>query len=499
LSLVSQGRAIADRYPLDYGEAPLVDQALRLASGRNIYRADLSAPPYTVANYPPVYVAALAPLTTGFGPSFAPGRLVSALCAWAAAACLGLILFTHSRDGLAAVAALTFLAVPHVTFWSSLVRIDLLALALSLAALSLLVRWPAARWSLVAAILLLVAAIYTRQSYALAAPLAALVWLRTETGGWRRPLGLAAGVGSLVLALFFLIEALTHGGFSYNTVTANVNEFHPSVVKQHLSRFGVVALVLAGLGGASLLVTRRRNPLFALAAPYAVGAVLSALTIGKVGSNVNYFLELCAASSLAAEIVVVWSRRHVRAHVLRALLLALLALQAGRFMRITFSDYVGILTARRAEGSELRRMEAMVAEADGPVLADEHMGLITLQGRPLYLQPFEVTQLAKAGVWDQTPLLASIHQQQFPLILIDDRPWSLVRWTPEMLSAIEKDYRLTERLAGARVYRPAARAPTAAKGRARRRSSPATRIPRPTKTSSSREGRTRSDEERKEG
>src|SRR5438876_9994676 len=150
LGLVYQGRAIADRYPLDYGEAPLVDQALRLASGRNIYRADLSAPPYTVANYPPVYVAALAPLTKWFGPSFAPGRLISSLCAWAAAACLGLILFTHSRDGLAAaVTALTFLAVPYVTFWSSLVRIDLLALALSLGALFLLVRWPAARWSLV--------------------------------------------------------------------------------------------------------------------------------------------------------------------------------------------------------------------------------------------------------------------------------------------------------------------------------------------------------------
>ena len=74
-------------------------------------------------------------------------------------------------------------------------------------------------------------------------------------------------------------------------------------------------------GGASLLLTRRRSPLFALAAPYALGAVLSALTIGKVGSNVNYLLELCAASSLAGGIVVAWSRQHVSAHVLRALYL----------------------------------------------------------------------------------------------------------------------------------------------------------------------------------
>jgi hypothetical protein len=67
---------------------------------------------------------------------------------------------------------LTFLAVPFVVHWSSLDRVDMLGLALSWGGLYALVRRPDRRGVILAA-LLLVAAVYTRQTYALAAPLAA--------------------------------------------------------------------------------------------------------------------------------------------------------------------------------------------------------------------------------------------------------------------------------------------------------------------------------------
>jgi hypothetical protein len=107
-------------------------------------------------------------------------------------------------------------------------------------------------------------------------------------------------------------------------------------------------------------------------------------------------------------------------------------------------------------------LEKLVADANGPVLADEYMGLSLLAGRPLYLQPFEVTQLAWAGVWDQAPLLESIHAQAFSLILIYDRPWYTERWTAEMLAAIESDYQLSALVADTKVYRPFNRTPEAA-------------------------------------
>lgn len=451
-----QALSLGFRYPLDYGESPLADQAVRLAAGDNIYRPDLSSPPYTISNYPPLYMAVLAPFAALLGPGFAVGRLVSIVGAWVAAACLAAMVYASSRDRLAAmVSAAVFLGLPYVMHWSGFMRVDLLALSLSLAALALLARWPAERWSLWTAGLLLVAAIYTRQSYALAAPLAAFIWLLTRSRhGWRRALALAALAGGLTLALFLVLQFATGGGFYFNIVTANVNAYEPDILHDNVERLVGLAWPLLLLGAASLVLLWRWNPLYALAAPYLLGSALSALTIGKVGSNVNYLLELCAALSLAAGIVLVWLRQHVRSFALTGALLALLATQSLLSMRVALDDYAIALSERLFQGSELRQLETLVRAAERPVLADEYMGLSTLTGHRLYLQPFETTQLAVAGVWDQSPLLASIAAQAFDLILIYDVPWYVTRWTPEMLATIEDNYRLTARLANVRVYKP---------------------------------------------
>ena len=440
-------------YPLDYGEAPLVDQAMRLAAGQNIYRPDITTPPYTIANYPPLYVLALTPFVALFGPSFLVGRAISTLCALATAVFLAGIIHSQTQDRLAAaVTGLIFLAVPYVTHWSGLVRIDLLALALSTAALYLLARRPAEKREIAAAALLLLAAIYTRQSYALAAPLAAFVWLWTHDR--RRALRLAAITGGAALLLFLVLNVVTGGGFFFNVVTANVNEFGLERLAHNLRRLRDATPVLLILGGAFLILAPGRRPAWPLLVPYLIGASLSALTIGKIGSNVNYFLELSAALSLVAGAFIAWSARRPWP---RAVLLALLAVQTGWLIEKTFEEFVDPLAARRSVTADITDMARLVEEVEGPVLADEYMGLITLHGRPLTIQPFEVTQLAWAGLWDQTIFVESINNQDFPLVLVyhhPNFPLHEERWTEEMLLAIERRYNLANVLADTYVYRP---------------------------------------------
>jgi len=450
--------AVFHQYPLDYGEAPLVDQAMRLAAGQSIYRPGISSPPYTIANYPPLYPLSLAPFVKLFGPSFLAGRLISILCALASAAFLALIIYTPSQDRIAAITTgLLFLAIPYVVGWSSLLRVDMLALALSTAGLYVVARWPTTRRGLVVSALLLVAAIYTRQSYALAAPLAAFVWLWTHDR--RQALGLAALVGGLSLLLFLVLNVLTRGGFLFNIVTANVNEFDIERVQHKWRELRQAAPILLVLGGAFLFLAPRRVRTWPLLAPYLIGACLSAVTIGKIGSNVNYLLELSAALSLVAGAFVAWNREH---HWLRAALLVLLALQTGLLMQATLRGPVEglkwrVLPARDPDDRDFENLDWVIKSADGPMLADEFMGLMTLQNKPLYIQPFEVTQLAHAGVWDQTPLLESIRRQEFPAILIHHSmgyPVYQERWTPEMLLAITQNYAPTDLWAETIVYRP---------------------------------------------
>ena len=444
--------AVSHPYSLDYGEAPLVDHAMHLASGENIYRTDLSTPPYTISNYPPLYIALLAIGVKLFGPAgtFFFGRMISVLCTWAASIFLMLIVYRTTRDRVAGLSAgLVFLAFPFVVFWSPLLRIDMLALALSLGGLCLLIWRPVSSRGLLPVALLLVAAIYTRQSYGLAAPLAAFVWLVVRD--WRQALRLALLVGGLGAVLFLILNTLTHGGFFFNIVTANVNEFKMDLLKYNWDQLRKAALIPLWIAGFSLVLIPRWNPLWALAAPYLIGATLSAATIGKIGSNVNYLLELCAAVGLAAGTVIAWSRVHLSFYSLRAVVLVLLAFGVGRMVR-ALQDFTGDLRERRAATNQLSQLESFVAETPGPILADEYMGMLTLQGRPLFIQPFEVTQLALAGKWDQDILIDQINNKEFASIILYDRPWLNERWTPEMLSAINKSYRLVDIIAENRVY-----------------------------------------------
>jgi peptidoglycan LD-endopeptidase LytH len=128
-------------------------------------------------------------------------------------------------------------------------------------------------------------------------------------------------------------------------------------------------------------------------------------------------------------------------------------LAVGRMLHVTLQDYTWDLRERRAAISELSQLETLVAETPGSILADEYMGMLTLQGRPLLIQPFEVTQLARGGKWDQTPLLESIHKKEFAAIILYDRPWVNERWTPEMLSAIGLSYRLVDVVAENKIYK----------------------------------------------
>jgi len=448
--------ALSFPYPLNYGEGPLLDQAVRILDLQNIYPADLSEPPFTISNYPPLFVLVQAPLVWLFGPEYWYGRAISLAGAVATAVFIALTLHVLTRDRIASVASgLSFLAVPYVVQWSSFSRVDLLGLALSWAGLYLVVRQPDRRRYLIAAALLMVAAIYTRQTYALAAPLASLAWLLSRRQ-LREALTLAAVVGGVSLVILGALSAMTGGGFFFHTVTSNVNEFRWEQVTFYLSGLiGLLPVMLAG--GVAFLVLSLRSRVESrwLVGPYLLGAVATALLIGKVGSDVNYLLELCAALALAVGALLA---RYAKRPAPRAAMLLVLAVQMVLMVQTSQLYYAGLKENIVARKDEISRLEEIVDGSEGPVLADEYMGLLPLEGRRIYLQPFEMTQLAREERWDQDPLLRDIRQTRFSAILIFEPPgarWLVEdRWTEEMLEQIEAHYEPEDTFALTRVYLP---------------------------------------------
>ncbi len=447
--------ALAFPYPLNYGEGPLLDQSVRLAQFQNIYRTDLGGPPYVVANYPPLFMLAQVPFVWLFGPALWYGRLISLISVACVALFVGLTLHTLTRDRIAALAgALIFPAMPYVVRWSSLSRVDSLGLALSWAGLFVVARWPERRWSVFASALLLVAAVYTRQTYMLAAPLAAFVWLVAQ-GQRRRALQTAAIAGGAGLILFAVLNISTGDGFFLNTVTANLNDFRWERVG--LNAIGALLacpLLLLGSLAFLLLTPRKGNSAWWLVAPYLLTSIPSAVLVGKVGSDVNYLLELSAALGLATGAFIALQRGRPR---LRVALIALLALQ---MLALAQSSRVpaGLQNYVIDQRAEVAQLSKMVADADGPVLTDDYMGLLPERGKRIYLQPFEMTQLSRDGDWNQRPFVEDIAREKFPLIMIWSPPFAREikqdRWTPRMLEEIHAHYERTDRIADMVIYRP---------------------------------------------
>jgi hypothetical protein len=464
--------SLAFPYDLNYGEAQIADQARRAMTGHPQYKSNLNLPPYVIANYGPIY-----PLLVGAVgavsrvPLMQAGRAVSLLAALLVAALVGA--FSSSLAGprsAGILSAALFLCNLYVLVWAPLARVDMLGLALSLAGLWLVYRRWRSRLYLGMAVLCLVAATYTRQSYLLAAPLAAAAWLwhndRRKCIGFVAVFVVAAGT------IFAGLDFLTRGGFYLNTVWVYLRASY--VPGQVLAQGWALLLVwplgiaLAGIAIADALRPvanstgrakgEHRSPAFVRFGllPYTVAAVLAALTVGKVGSDVNYLLELVAALSIWAGLSLTWwsKRRRLTRSVASALLVAQVALSL-----VLAWKAVGVnLVTQWRHLADYDRVFAEVRAVTpfGPVLADAHLGMVVRAGQPLYFQPFDYSRLAASGAWDPAPLVAQIRARRFPLILLDSRGTATFdeRWPPEVVAAIDQSYVPVEQVQRLTVYEP---------------------------------------------
>jgi hypothetical protein len=181
-----------------------------------------------------------------------------------------------------------------------------------------------------------------------------------------------------------------------------------------------------------------------LAAPYFFCALISAVTIGKIGSDVNYLLELTAAVCFATALAL----GSLKQTVLKLILLTAVTLQIfllGSSAQPRFRYRIEAFAARLPE---LDRAMKSVRECNGIVLADELMTLIPLSGKRIYYQPFTMVQNVREGKWNETPFVNEIKQEKFALILMSRSGGAF--WTPAMKEAIANRYILVDRF---RIYK----------------------------------------------
>jgi hypothetical protein len=256
--------------------------------------------------------------------------------------------------------------------------------------------------------------------------------------------------------LFLSLNLIMQGGFYLNTVRANLTSFSWDPVTGYLVNLYLNAGFLV-IGILIYIVIERLGEAtrsWPLVVPYCFGAALMILTTGLANSSANDLFEAVAALCLASGAFIAWAGE---SYWLKALLVFVLAVQVNILIDWSRQDYIPALMNKVTDTREVEKLAEYVREAGGPILADEYMGLIPLDGRLLYFQPFEYRQLQAADLWSEAPLIDSIQREEFSVILLyEPLEWNAitVRWTPEVRNNIYAHYRLEDTLARTFVYLP---------------------------------------------
>jgi hypothetical protein len=452
-------RAAAFPYPLDYAEGQTLDEVTRLANGQDVYRSDLSTPPYVLAKNPPLFHLVQVPFERAFGPAFWYGRAVSVISVVLAALLVAFTLWRLTTDMLAsALGGVMLLSFPTILQGSGFDRVESLALVLIWAGLFIVIRWPERRSAILLSAVFFAAALYTRIGFGLTGPLTAVIWL---LGGRRRKQAaqLAVFYLALSLALFVALNAATGGGFWVHIGSGLRIDFSLSNVLSNGTSLLFSAPYLA-LGCFIFIVMERMGDptrSWSLVVPYLLLALLFSAFTAKAGSRVVDPYEPAAALCLGTGALVAWLKQNSW---LKAGALLVIALQTGDMVALSRRDYIPFAMSKVSKAAQVEELAQMAADADGPLLADEYGGLLPLVGKPLYFQPYEFAQLSQMGAWDATALIQSIQRREFSAILLyepslSDEPAIVSRWEPPVRNTIWDNYQADKTtLADVFVYLP---------------------------------------------
>jgi hypothetical protein len=453
------GEALRFPFPLEYGEGPVLEQAVRLARGEAIYLNSFAQSPWRVTQDPPMFHLAQMAFVAG-NPAFGPGRAISIASAIACAVLVALIVHRLTDDWLAAaLSGLILFAFPHIASWSLFNRADTFALALSLAGLNVTLRWARRWWGVGLAAGLFVASGFTQPAFVLAAPATAFAWLFWSQGLRRQAIALIGLVAGSSLALFGAMNLATAGGFALNVFIPGLGMVEWFRLIGLLINLFVHAAFLF-IGGFIFLILERsteRKRAWPFAVPYITLSLLATLTAGRADADVNDLNQLVAAVCVLLGSTIAWVSANAW---LRVAALIVVAFQLADLREWTQDSYLAATVARMTNPGELAQLSAEIKQVERDVLADEYMGLLPINDKRIYLQPAEFTRLQAQGLWSDAQLIEQINRQQFRLIALyeptnaDSEPLIVQRWPKPVRDAIYANYQVRERLADALIYVP---------------------------------------------
>ena len=326
--------------------------------------------------------------------------------------------------------------------FSTLVRVDMLAVALAFTGIALTtISLSRPNW-LYAAVACFVAALFTKQTY-LAGPAAAFILLFVRDP--RRTV-LAFGFGVVVAAaMFAAFDWDTSGGFFNHLFRYNVNRFsarHFLVLASSTAIYYAIFVTALAVSlvwvwrtyrrGASriwlpsIMTAFRstdRTAIYALMTLYCVASAALTILSGKTGSSSNYFLESMATwcfwlgALVARQFEDSLSEDGNPDRMRRAWTIIL---PCAFVLQVSYVPglFDSLQTSRLGPEQHTNgaALVALVRQSNGPVLSDD-LALPMLAGREVPIEPYLFAELGNAGFWNENFLVDMIQERKFGAII----------------------------------------------------------------------------------
>jgi hypothetical protein len=428
--------ALANRTPVLYGEGAVANAA-RLARDGVAY-LDPDPERFVAANYPPLYFH-----LASIGDPFVSGRIASIGATLLVAA----IVFVSARSaGRLAAAALAagWLALAPVMIWGAALKPDLVALALTAAAVVMLDRRR--ELAPIAGFMLVFAAL--AKPTALLPGAALVIWLTSDRATLGR-CGFGAAVAVVAAAVTVYLDSVPdvwRHVVTWNALSWSLDQALPVAI------IGVVVI------GVPLAIAPLTRAFRGARAAYLAGALAIVVLGGREGATINYLLDLTVATVLALASV---------APRLRAgALFPMLAL--GQLLLATaIIDPLRVVPGRvplTGAWGDPSRVAIIAAEvASGEPLLVEDSGLLVARGAtPTVDDLFLWSRLVERGTIDASPILRQVASARFRAIVseadlqhLDSAPaFERQRWTTSLASAVIERYRLDRHEGPLWIYVP---------------------------------------------
>ncbi len=428
------------------------------AQGQGLYHP-LNQYPYTVAAYGPIYYSLCAMLDRLGVPIYLAARGISILALLGALwFCWRILRRLVPGDAAARATGLLLAAsTANLLYWGTVGQVDMLAVCCSLAAFSTFLDWRAGNGSIWLAAIFVVLAVFTKQTAIASGAAIGLTLLREDRRTAFRWIPAVAFAGGSIAAV---LQIATHGAYLDSAIFANLNPFASTKLLDQGQYFLLTAggLLLTFLCGVPSLA-RRAGPLVLYTG---LSIIVWLLTAPKIGSDLNYQLEMTLLLAIAAGVglgqmgffpAVIANRRTPI-----TLLQIPIVLHIALNLTLTARTAAERAVFESVKTAEIESLRPYLRPDDSRVLGGSYDATLQLRGR-IEVETLIYSLLVEAGRIDPGPVQRDLEAGRFDTVILPfdvsapQKPeWltaELASLPQTQLDAVRTHYRLVKHLDGA--------------------------------------------------